>query len=130
MELISWSEKYSVNNNLIDSQHKKLVGLINQLHAAMKESKGKEILQKILGELILYTKDHFSTEERMMSAAKFPGFAEHKKEHDGLTAKVLDLQKKYGEGSSSLTIDIMNFLKSWLINHIEGTDKKYKGRIN
>ncbi len=41
-ELVTWSDKYSVNNFLMDSQHKKLVALINELYTAMKEGKGKK----------------------------------------------------------------------------------------
>ncbi len=130
MEMISWSEKYSVNNFLIDAQHKKLVSIINRLHAAMKEGKAKNILEFILDDLIMYTKEHFRTEERMMMNANYPGLKEHSQEHEKLTEKVIDFQKLFIEGKALITMDLMNFLKSWLINHIEGTDKKYKGKLS
>ena len=129
MELIQWSEKYSVSNFLIDSQHKRLVSMINQLHESMRDGKGKETLQKILDDLVKYTKEHFLTEETMMKKANYPGYATHKAEHDKLTEKAVDLQKSYAEGKSPLTMDVLNFLKNWLTNHIEGTDKKYKDKI-
>ena len=129
MELIQWSEKYSVSNFLIDSQHKRLVSMINQLHESMRDGKGKETLQKILDDLVKYTKEHFLTEETMMKKANYPGYAAHKAEHDKLTEKAVDLQKSYAEGKSPLTMDVLNFLKNWLTNHIEGTDKKYKDKI-
>ena len=129
MELIKWSEKYSVNNFLLDSQHKKLVSVINELHTAMKVAKGKEILSTIFDELILYTKEHFRTEEQIMLKFNYPEFKEHKAEHEKLTEQVIKLQKEYKEGSSLITMDTMNFLKNWLIEHIEGTDKKYKDKI-
>ncbi len=59
MALFNWSEEYSVNVNGLDNQHKKLVDLINELHSAMKEGKSKEVLGKIIEELISYTKFHF-----------------------------------------------------------------------
>ncbi|MFZ0456579.1 MAG: bacteriohemerythrin [Ignavibacteriaceae bacterium] len=129
MELIKWSEKYSVNNFLLDSQHKKLIAIINELHTAMKVARGNEIMQTIFDELIWYTKEHFRTEEQIMQKFNYPAFKEHKAEHEELTEKVLKLQKDYKEGKSLITMDTMNFLKSWLINHIEGTDKKYKDKI-
>ncbi len=129
MELIKWSEKYSVNNFLLDSQHKKLIAIINELHTAMKVARGNEIMQTIFDELIWYTKEHFRTEEQVMLKFNYPEFGEHKAEHEKLTEHVLQLQKNYKEGKSLITMETMNFLKSWLINHIEGTDKKYKDKI-
>ena len=129
MELIKWSEKYSVNNFLLDSQHKKLIAIINELHTAMKVARVNEIMQTIFDVLIWYTKEHFRTEEQIMLKFNYPGFNEHKEEHERLTEQVLKLQKNYKDGETLITMETMNFLKSWLINHIEGTDKKYKDKI-
>ena len=129
MELIKWSEKYSVNNFLLDSQHKKLIAIINELHTAMKISRGNEIMQTIFDELIWYTKEHFRTEEQIMLKFNYPAFNEHKEEHEKLTEQVLKLQKGYKDRKILITMETMNFLKDWLINHIEGTDKKYKDKI-
>ena len=130
MELIKWSEKYSVNNFLLDSQHKKLVSIINELHTAMKIARAKEIMNTIFDELIWYTKEHFRTEEQIMLKFNYPAFNEHKLEHEKLTNRVIDLQNEYKEGKSLITMETMTFLKNWLINHIEGTDKKYKDKIS
>ena len=80
MELIKWSEKYSVNNFLLDSQHKKLIAIINELHTAMKVARVNEIMQTIFDELIWYTKEHFRTEEQIMLKFNYPGFNEHKED--------------------------------------------------
>jgi len=130
MDLISWKESYSVNNAVIDQQHKRLISYINQLHTAMKEAKGKEILQKILDDLVFYTKEHFSTEEKLMEKNNYPQTTFHKMEHAKLTKEVVDLQKKYSAGKTSLTLDVMMFLKNWLNKHILESDQKYKSFIN
>ena len=129
-ELITWSDKYSVNNSLMDSQHKKLIALINELNSAMKEGKGKLILHKIFDGLINYTKYHFSNEEQLMKKANYPGLIEHQQIHKDLTKQVIDLQEKYLTDSNLVTFETMGFLKNWLLNHIEGTDKKYSKFIS
>lgn len=72
MSLFAWNEKYSVNIQEIDDQHKRLIGLVSQLHGAMQQGKGKEVMDKILKELIQYTRTHFAAEERIMKVNGYP----------------------------------------------------------
>ncbi|HWI54785.1 MAG TPA: bacteriohemerythrin [Desulfobacteria bacterium] len=125
MAYLAWDEKYSVGVKEIDAQHQKLIDLVNQLHEAMKQGKGKDIMSQVLQTLINYTATHFGTEEKYMTAFNYPQFSLHKMEHEKFVKKVLDFQKDYNSGKLALTIDIMNFLKDWLVSHIQGTDKKF-----
>jgi hemerythrin-like metal-binding protein len=125
MAFMNWSAQLEVGHNEIDSQHKKLVDLVNKLHDAMKNRTGQEALKPVLNELVSYTKYHFSTEETLMKSKGYPDFPSHKKEHDALTQQVVDLQNKINQSNTSLvTIETMNFLRDWLKNHILGTDMK------
>ena len=125
MALIEWTEDLSTNIGSIDEQHKKLISFINVLHEAMKAGKGQEVLGEVLNELAAYTITHFSNEERLMATFGFPGYALHKKEHEGFTQKVLKLNDNFKCGKYLITVEIMQFLKEWLITHIRGTDQKY-----
>lgn len=125
MALFNWTEDYSVKVNGLDNQHKKLVDLINDLHSAMKEGKSKEVLGRIINELISYTKFHFTAEENLMLQNKYPEYAKHKEEHEAFTKKVMEFEEKFSRGSVVLSQEIIIFLKDWLINHIQGTDKNY-----
>lgn len=125
MAYLAWDEKYSVGVKEIDSQHQKLIELINELHEAMKLGKGKDIMSQVLQSLIDYTATHFGTEEKYMTAFKYPQFSSHKLEHEKFVKKVLDFQKDYNSGKLALTLDVMAFLKDWLVSHIQGTDKKF-----
>ncbi len=130
MAFMEWKETYSVNVQEIDGEHKKLIGMINELHEAMKVGKGKTIISSILKKMIDYATTHFGTEEKYMRVFDFPGFAEHKSEHDAFTGKVIDFQKQYNRGSAVLTFEVMDFLHNWLVTHIQGTDKKYSSFFN
>ena len=128
--MISWSEIYSVNYYLLDAQHKKLISIINKLHSAMKEERAKNIMEIILDDLILYTQEHFRIEERMMMTANFSVLKEHRIKHEKLTDRVLEFQRRFCEDKELISLDLLNFLKNWLINHIEGTDKEYKDKLS
>ena len=130
MPLFQWSQNLSVNIAEIDTQHKRLVDLINHLHDSMKGGKGKEAMGKILKDLTDYTVYHFSTEEKLFEKYGYPESARHKKEHEDLTKQVLDIGRKYNAGDMILTMDLMNFLKEWLNNHIMQVDKKYSSYFN
>ncbi len=130
MALMTWDPKFSVNIREIDNQHKKLFELINNLHDSMKTGKGKEALGKILSELADYTVNHFSAEEKLFQTYGYPEQAQHKKMHTDLTKQVMDLKGKLDKGDVIITIEVMNFLKDWLNNHILVSDKKYSAFLN
>lgn len=125
MAFINWTNDYNTGFSKIDSQHMKLVGLINELQEAMKAGKAKDILARILKELTDYTVTHFSAEEKFMSQNKYISFLTHKKSHDDFVNKIKDYQSKVENGQSLISIDMLNFLKDWLLKHILVSDKQY-----
>ncbi len=124
MSLFQWKDEYSVGHLEIDSQHKRLFQFAEELHSAMASGKGKDVLSKTLANLISYTKVHFATEERLMQQYHYPEYAQHKQSHDQLTSQVVQFQKEFEASRSSMTVQIMQFLKDWLVHHIGQTDKK------
>jgi len=126
MALISWNDKMNIGIASIDSEHRRLVEMLNTLYDAVQSGKGREALGPVLDGLISYTAGHFKNEERLFAETGYPDAAPHKQEHDDLTRQVLDVQAKYKSGASgTLSLEVMNFLKNWLIKHIQGSDKKY-----
>lgn len=130
MALFDWDNKYSVNIREIDEQHKKLIGIINELHDAMSKGKSNEILSRTLQELIDYTRTHFANEERLMSMHGYSEYSTHKAAHEDLLKQVMKFDREFREGALGLSIQMMNFLKDWLSKHILETDKKYSPFLN
>jgi len=130
LELISWSKSLSVGIDSMDEQHKKLVGMVNNLYSAMKQGKTKEALNDVLDQLIVYTATHFRDEEALMKRYNFPGLKDQENVHKELVKKVQEVQSKIKSGQMNVSIEVMNFLKKWLSEHICGMDKKYGEYIN
>ena len=125
-ELISWSEQYSVGINKFDEDHKVIISLINQLHNAMLENKAKEAISKILSVLTSYSATHFEREEMLLKQHNYPNLDVQKKEHAAFIKKIKDFETKYNQGRIiTVSIEIVSFLKEWLIKHILAEDKEY-----
>ena len=125
MAFFAWDNKYSVGVREMDSQHKILVDLLNELFEAMNANRSKEILGSTLNKLINYTKTHFAAEEKLMEQYSYPDLAAQKREHIALTNKVVAFKQDFEAGKVSMTVQLTSFLKSWLVDHIAGADKKY-----
>lgn len=125
MAFMEWTEALSLDIESIDTQHRKLVDLINELDTAISEGHGNEVLGKVLGGLLDYTKEHFAYEEQLLEKCNYPSFPSHKAEHDSLTEKVEFLSHIFEKGQSMNTEQIMQFLKIWLQEHILDIDKRY-----
>lgn len=130
MAFIEWNSNLSVKIAAIDEQHQKLIAMINELNNAMALGKGKEVVSKIINGLVSYATSHFSTEEKYFDQFKYPETLTHKKEHADFVKKVGEFQEKFNKGMAALTLEIMQFLKDWLVKHIQGTDKKYSSFFN
>jgi len=125
MALINWNDKLSVQVDELDRQHQELVAKINVLTDAIRQGKGDKLVGEILHGLESYAATHFDTEEKYFKKFGYPDAEAHKKEHAEFIEKVSGFSKGKTRGELSLTIEVLQFLSDWLINHILKTDKAY-----
>ena len=126
MALFVWSDKMSVGIGKIDREHMGLFDIMNKLHEEMLAGRGKDILGQVLTKLMDYTKVHFGNEEALLRQHGYPGLADHIKLHEGFKHKVAELDAKLKAGNVSLAVSALDFLRDWLIKHIQGVDFQYK----
>jgi len=130
-ELVTWSDTaYSVGIRAIDMQHKKLVGMINGLHKAMRDRASGSVMTKLVDELKNYTVEHFRTEEKLFEKYGYAHTAEHKAAHEKFVGQVLEFDSALRSGKAKVTMEVMQFLKDWLIQHIQGEDRRYTSFLN
>ena len=127
---IIWKNEFSVGIPEMDNQHQKLVAMLSHLEDAMGKGKGKEVIGKILAELVKYTQTHFNNEEFLMRSHNYPDLTTHRIEHTKLTQRVLAFKLDFDAGKATLSIPVMNFLENWLVTHIQGSDKQYGKMIS
>jgi hemerythrin len=125
MALFDWNDSFSVGVTEVDTQHKKLFKMINDLHAAMQARKGQEVVGSIIKDLRNYTQKHFGYEETKFDEFNYPDKTAHKLLHTQLIKKVNEFADKIEKGESGVATQLSIFLNDWLKSHIQGTDKKY-----
>lgn len=121
---ITWRESLAIGVPEIDDQHKELLSRFDSLLKACEEGKGMDELRRLLGFLDEYVISHFGNEEGIQRNHHYPGYAAHKKEHDGFIARVKALKdeiKSDGVAVHHVT-ETNNMLLKWLINHIAKVD--------
>lgn len=124
MALLEWSEALSVGFEEIDDDHKKLIGIVNELNDAVAGGRAANVVGEVLEDLISYTAWHFRHEERLMQTYGYPEYLAHKTEHEDLVDAATGLQAKFVNGEPDVASTLLPFLKDWLTNHILGTDRK------
>lgn len=113
-----------------DEDHQQLFSIINELHEAMKNGRGKEVLQGVLTKLLRYTERHFTAEEAVMKELGYPGLSAQVDQHSKFTSKIREMTEQYKAGTMGLPVDVLDVLTKWLSQHIAGVDKQYSEFMN
>lgn len=126
----AFTQNFHTGIALIDEEHKNLFDIIARthelIHAELLHDKYDEIMG-ILAELKEYTEKHFRDEEAYMEKIQYPKLEQQKIAHAAFIEKLVDIdlfdidemddnQQEYLEG-------LIDFLSSWLVNHILQMDK-------
>jgi hemerythrin-like metal-binding protein len=125
MPLITWGKKLEVGIGIIDSQHRRLVDLINQLDKATEEGRGNEVVGETLKGLIDYTHTHFRTEEDLLKEHDYEDYDLHRREHRIFTDQIEIYRDRLNAGSLRISSNVMGYMRGWLLTHIGSSDRAY-----
>lgn len=121
-----FDESLVTGNEMIDSQHKELIGKINKLLESCETGKDKLVAIKTLDYLADYTEFHFSEEEKLQEEISYPGITQHKAQHEKLKNVVKELYEmlEEQEGPSDDFVEQVSInVIEWLYKHIKGFDR-------
>ena len=124
---IKWDESYKIGNDTLDEQHKTWITFYNQLDEAMKGKSWQEVRQtksEVLKEMIEYVDYHFKYEEEFMRSVGYGEVDKHWRIHRNFRDKIYRLYREYLDGKPVLNRDMMEMIKTWLLDHILKEDMK------
>ncbi len=124
---MEWTESLELGIPFIDSDHKVLVNLLNQVENCFRQREELTILGSVLGSLVDYTKHHFAREEKLQALCGYKGLEGHAKTHAALTDEVEGIHSRFNADPNRVGAEeVMTFLKTWLTKHILGHDFAFR----
>ena len=123
---IAWDDKYKVGHQMIDSQHKRLFEIADELYSltqAPQERKDSDT-SMVLEDCAKYVNFHFSCEEQLMRDSNYADIGEHVNQHKAFTTYVATLMSDFGRGGRIDLDALYDFIADWLVQHIGTEDKK------
>lgn len=120
-----WKDIYSVGNERIDHEHKKLFDIAQEAFNIVDESKRAYKIKEVIIALYSYLQTHFEHEEDYMESISYPHLESHKKLHEAITHSMNDFLKKL----PSLNIELFEkelarLIDIALVQHIIQEDRK------
>jgi len=125
MALIDWSDELELGIASIDEQHKTLVKIVNDFHQGLANGCARESIDNVLRQLFHYIHTHFTYEEKLLEKHAYPYTEQHRQKHNELIKQAETLRDKLTEGRIMIGMDILSFLKGWILHHILEEDKAY-----
>ena len=97
-------------NEMIDSQHRELIGKINDLLRSCEDHADRKGAVRMLNYLADYTEFHFKAEEQLQEEIGYPGIKEHKAKHEELRRTVSELHEmlEEQEGPTDDFVEMVN----------------------
>ncbi len=118
-----WDSSLETGIDIIDSQHRRIVDYINQLHDAIVDNDAANV-ESVLNQLIDYTITHFTFEESLMDKAGYNYVDAHKMVHQAFTSRIGNYKQRF-ENGEDISKKLLSDLRIWLTNHIKQEDRDY-----
>ncbi len=114
----------------MDDQHAILMDEMNELRRALVRGAHRGQVDELLRKLIEFTRLHFRSEEQLLAQHGFPGLAGHRDEHQRLLRQLQETVSGLQRGKTADIRELLFFLHSWFIDHVEGLDQQYGPWLN
>lgn len=125
MPLLTWSEAYSVNNQELDSHHKKLISILNALYTDCLSVGSDGCVDEKIDELLTFADYHFKAEELYMRQLQYFEVDDHIEMHNIFKFKLGEMKRIPHQNQLELTKELIIFIGKWFLHHVLEEDRKY-----
>ena len=121
--LVEWDSSLNLGNKPIDADHLELLGFVNEFFNGLVDGESGATALSQLDPLIQHITAHFRLEEKLMNEFGYPDAVAHMSVHNLMETQLLNLRQGISIGEAVLSAQSMQFLKVWLVTHIQTLDK-------
>ncbi|OVE82315.1 hypothetical protein BVY04_01345 [bacterium M21] len=125
---IEWGDEFSVGVPVLDSQHRQLIDLINELVVINSSDGQGETSFGILGKVVEYSQRHFKMEEKLLKRHGYDDLLAHCAHHREYKTTLAELMTK--NTVHSIAPELLEFLVDWWVDHILVTDMAYRSTLS
>ena len=118
------SREFESGVGVIDAEHRVQMGLVVALADAIRQGHDKPDQDRLLDELVTFTREHFGAEQQLMHQHDYPEHAVHAREHEELIDRIEALRQVCDAGNDAVTLRAIGQMEGWLLDHIHGSDNR------
>jgi hemerythrin len=130
-DIVKWGPRYATGIESIDTQHKELVSLTNELYRAClagQEASGNAF-REAMSRMVEYVRFHFTAEQKLLEGIGYPRYSDHKKKHEDLVRDILTAAQDFNKGKKFVANNFVRTLKEWVFGHIGIEDMIYAAYV-
>jgi hemerythrin len=129
MDFVDWGHEYLLGVPELDKQHKELANQLNNAikHCTGKKTDEKKFYDKNTGKSIDFLKNHFETEEKLLSKTKYDLLSKHKSAHKEMLKKLKKMNDDIEKNRVELDLFLVTAsIKEMVVKHIKTFDMTAK----
>jgi len=111
-----------VGESSVDSEHDLQMQLLDSLAQALEKGGDFSAAKHVLEQFIEFSDMHFLSEQLVMRLHNYPAYEVHLEEHTKLMKKVRELRDAVFQGQRAPSMQLIQELRDWLIDHIASED--------
>ncbi|MGE5488015.1 MAG: bacteriohemerythrin [bacterium] len=127
--LFDWRDEYAYGLPEIDAQHQRLFALGAKARALVPAGADNETAAQVLADILALVREHFRTEQALMSERKCPSLASHQAEHERLLDLLGGFASEFDAGRAALTDELLTMLDGWIRNHLTTADRQMAAEL-
>ncbi|HOX25486.1 MAG TPA: bacteriohemerythrin [Candidatus Krumholzibacteria bacterium] len=124
LEFLRWDGDLNIGVPAMDQQHQRAVALLNDLYRAYRDE-DVQAAASSSRELVDDLANHFRDEELHMARLGYPSLEAHQRQHAEFLGEIQTLQRRCQSGQRDDLLDLVLYLRSWLVRHIQAVDAAY-----
>lgn len=122
---LAWNPEWACGNAVIDVGHVRLLELANGVMAVIQRDEDRAQISEAFDQLLSHVDKHFKEEEEVLQAIGYPSATFHKRYHQHLLLKGLQMKQRLTEGHVVKADMIMFLMDEIIVGHLLNEDAKF-----